>query len=87
MIADELRAYNKVVDLLQNRVRCINQVVGVGSARVYKHRAEYRCEFLGSVIAEWRSCDLAAAQMAYSRVDVVSDAVWYCSRAGRLCAP
>lgn len=78
---EDMRRYNKVLELVLNRCKVINAVTE-DRAEVRYSRGYYRFELFGRELARWRLYDLAAVQDAYSRADAVYRALWDSRRLG-----
>ena len=91
MTYDDCTRYAKVSDLITNRVKNLNQVLGARYAcnqdnpcRVTYRRGTYVVEVCGSEYARWGVYDLDGIELAFRRLDTLFDGVWLLNRSGRL---
>lgn len=91
MTYDEVSRWAKLSDLINNRVKVINQVLGahyvsnvLNPCRVTYARGSYSCEVCGHEYATWGVCDLDGIETAYDRIDSLADGVWLLVGSGRL---
>ena len=82
---DDLDAWTRVYDLLVNRVKIINQILGSVVVRIQYKRGTYVCMVCDSKLCDFRIYDLASIDAAFAAVDGLSDGLWLLNRTGRLC--
>lgn len=89
MTFEQMGIWTKTHDLVRNRMRVLNQILGCrydespeNPARLEYRHGTYRVRFCGRIVAEWRVYDLQSVQTAFERLDAMSDAFWQARRAG-----
>lgn len=82
---DELAAWSRCIDLVRNRAKVINSIVGCSSgyaADLCYSRGRYRLRFLGHEVASAKVYDLQQARDLLSFTEGVRSCCWGLSRDG-----
>lgn len=90
---DDMVIWTKDYDLLNNRKKIINQLLGSrypesndGFCRVFYKRGRYTVECGGSPLCDFGVYDVPGLSDALRTLDAWSDCVWHLSRSGRIAA-
>lgn len=90
----EMSAFSRVVDVISNRVRIINQMMGFGvdgchenPCRIRMRHGRYRVTWCGEEFASFALWDLDGADSALERVEGLNDGLWYALRCRMLSVP
>lgn len=84
MTFDEVNAWVRRFDLILNRIKVINQLMGERVCKVSFRHGVYRVTLAGSLLATFGVYDLPSVDQAFIYVDAWSDAAWRASSAGLL---
>ena len=81
----------KLLDLVTNRVKVINQMLGArydgcleNPCRLVHDRGSYSCMICGECYATFTIYDIDATKEALSRISSLNDGIWLLKRSGRL---
>lgn len=84
---EDLAVWSRVFRLLDNRVACINQILGCRYAcspsnpcRLLYDSGKYRVTFEGCLVCSFGVYDLPTIDAAFAVVDALADAVWHSRR-------
>ena len=90
---DDMVIWSRDFDLMNNRKRIINQILGEqypdsihSRLRVFYKHGEYHVEFGDTELGTFGMYDVAGLRDALCMLDVWSDCVWHLRRAGLLAA-
>lgn len=81
---EDMRLYNRTIDLIVNRCKCINQI-GDSLAEVRYARGRYHLDYLGRELATWRLYDVTGADIALKMAETCLNVLWESRRAGLIC--
>lgn len=91
MSYEDMGVWHDVHDLILNRCAIINQIHGCAYDWCYGNpctvrysRGWYECVYCGNVIDRPAGYHVDSADMAYSQIDGLCDALWLVSSAGML---
>lgn len=89
MTYEEVRNWTDKHNIIVNRVKVINQILGAryenacdNPCAIEYRRGRYRVLFFGVCLAEYGIYQVESVEMALLRLDAVNDALWYMSRVG-----
>ena len=78
---EDMRQYNRTMDLVVNRCKCINGI-GEGLITLCYRRGLYRLDYLGRELAAWKLYDVQGVRDAFIKTDACFDVLWETRRAG-----
>lgn len=80
---DQMSAFSRTVNLIRNRVKVINGILGYGCwgpkvPCIYLHvHGTHQVTFCGAVYARFGPYDQRGADSALARLDALLDGLWY----------
>ena len=91
MVYGELAHWSNLFDLIANRTKIINQILGArydygatNACHIAYSHGRYTCEVCGARFAEFGLYDISSTEIAFERLDTFKDGIWLLNRSGRL---
>lgn len=82
MTYEDVHAWTKTLKLVINRVKIINDTTDSQICKLHYRRGKYHVEVGGCEYVSFKVYDLDSIDAAFSRLDSLSDGIWYMWRSG-----